>query len=92
MIDARRVAWTVVVLAIFLNLALLLSGKRLLVHERVVPQGEHYVVGQWGDLAKNEAPSIVCTYWTGRSVKRIVWWFGNGFASRDECPFLHSSE
>lgn len=71
------------------NLALLVSGQRLLIGEQIVRPGQHVVVGEWGDLASNNATSIVCTYWTGRSVTPIVWWLGSGLWSRDSCPFFH---
>lgn len=71
------------------ELFLLVSGYRILIGERIVNPGENVVVGQWGNLGKNDQASIVCRYWTGRSVTPIVWWHGNGFMSRDTCPFLH---
>jgi hypothetical protein len=70
------------------NFGLLFSGYRLLIGERVVQPGEHFIADQWGDLGKNDQASIVCKYWTGRSVKLIVWWYPSGFAAKDECPFL----
>ena len=75
--------------AILADIALLLSGYRILIGERIVQPGEHYLAGRWGDLASNEQASIVCRYWTGRNVKLIVWWYGAGFMSKDECPVLH---
>lgn len=85
----RTFGWVAVAL-VAVNLLLLLTGTRLLIGERIVQPGQHVVVGQWGDLASNQQASIVCRYWTGRSVTPIVWWYGNGFMSRDSCPFLHS--
>lgn len=71
------------------DLFLLLSGYRLLIGERIVEPGENVVVGEWGNLGEADQASIVCRYWTGRSVTPIVWWHGAGFMSRDSCPFLH---
>lgn len=86
MSDAFKIAF---VGTLFANLALLVSDYRVLIGERIVQPGQHVVVDRWGDLANNDAPSIVCTYWTGRNVKPIVWWYGAGFLSKDSCPFLH---
>ena len=86
----KRAATYVIIAVIIANIALLFSGYRILIGERIVQPGEHYVAGQWGDLAGNEQASIVCTYWTGRNSKLIVWWYGGDFMSKDECPFLHT--
>lgn len=83
--------WTIAGGILLANLALLISDYRVLINERIVRPGQHLVVGEWGDLGKNGASSIVCTYWTGRSVTPIVWWYGGGFMSKDSCPFLHKA-
>jgi hypothetical protein len=85
----RRAIVAIAAIVIVADIALLLSGYRILINERIVRPGERYIAGQWEDVGKNQAPSIVCWYWTGRSMKPIVWWYGNGFMSKDECPFLH---
>ncbi len=54
------------------NLAMMLSGYRLLLEERIVHPGEKYLAGEWGDVGEDDAHSLVCRYWTGRSVKPMV--------------------
>jgi hypothetical protein len=55
----KKAAISVIIAAIVANMALLLSGYRILIGERIVQPGEHYVAGQWGDLAGDEQASIV---------------------------------
>ena len=85
----KRVVIVLGVLALLADIMLLATGYRLLVYERFVRRGEHYVVQGWGDLASNSQASFACTYWTGRSVKRTVLWYSpNNIMGRDECPLL----
>ncbi|MFN3585634.1 hypothetical protein [Phenylobacterium sp.] len=69
---------------------LLISGNRILLEERRVEPGEHYVAGDWGDLASNSQASLVCTYFTGRSAPKIAvyWYSASNVLGRDSCPFI----
>ena len=79
--------------ALIADLALLLSGYRVLIRERRVDPGEHYAVAEYGDLGRMAQASLVCRYFTGRSVLTKVFWHSpNGFLGTDECPFLDRGE
>jgi hypothetical protein len=68
---------------------LLLSGKALLIGENKVNPGDVYTVPDYGDLGKNGQSSLVCKYFTGRSIKLSVYWYSpNGILGKSECPFL----
>lgn len=71
------------------SLALLLTGTRLLVWERHVEPGQSFVVQDYGDLGENGQASLVCWYFTGRSVlSQVFWYSSNNILGRDSCPFL----
>lgn len=72
-------------------LGLIATGSRLLVAERLVRPGETYVVGGWGDVGAAAQPSLVCTYFTGRSGLRtaVFWYSAANVMGRDSCPFLY---
>jgi hypothetical protein len=73
------------------NLVLLITGRRVLMHERRVDPGDHYTVTEYGDLGKSEQSSLVCRYWTGRSVTtNVVWFSPNNMMGRDQCPFVQA--
>jgi hypothetical protein len=79
----------VVVLAVVIDVTLLVSGYRLLLSERTVTPGQSYVVDGWGDLGKSAQASLVCRYFTGRSVITSVFWYSpNNILGKDSCPFL----
>jgi hypothetical protein len=68
-------------------LGLLVTGHRILVWERKVNPGDHYVVEGWGDLGAAQQASLACYYFTGRSFKLSVFWYGMGnVMGKDECP------
>lgn len=70
-------------------ITLLVSDRRVLVWETRIHPGQTYVVGEWGDLGKASASSLVCRYFTGRSVLTTVYWHSpNNIMGRDQCPFL----
>jgi hypothetical protein len=80
----------VVLLGVVTSLALLLTDHRLLVWERKVDPGDNLVVEGYGNLGENNAASLACWYFTGRSVTTRVFWYGPDgfFGARDQCPFL----
>lgn len=79
-----RVALAIVLLG---EAYLLLSGRRLLIWERKVEVGERYVAGEWGDLGRNQAPSLVCRYFNGRRVLLTVYWYSEAeILGRSVCP------
>lgn len=72
-------------------IALLVSGKRVLIHEVKVNPGEHYVVEEHGDLGASKNATLVCRYFTGRSVLVSVFWYSsNNIMGKDQCPFIAS--
>ena len=75
-------------LALLADVALLASGARILVHEKIIPAGEPGTAeGFEGHRA--DAPSIECRYFTGRSIRSSSKWYSpNGVMGIDECPFL----
>jgi hypothetical protein len=69
---------------------LLISGNRVLLSETKVEPGQNYVVSDWGNLGKAEQASLVCKYFTGRSVKISVYWYSpNNLLGKDQCPFVN---
>jgi hypothetical protein len=87
------VKWALIVGVLFVtaDLFLLVSGRRVLISERLVRPGENFVVGEWGDLGANENASLVCRYFTGRStVTRVLWYSPNNILGRDSCPTITS--
>ena len=88
---AKHTALALLLAAIFGCVTLLLSGKRVLVSETKVTPGEHFVVPDHGDLGSNKQASLVCRYFTGRSILTTVFWFSsNNIMGRDQCPFIDS--
>lgn len=85
-----RVAVAVVLLGVGTSLALLMTDHRLLVGEKKVEPGDYVIVEDYGNLGENNGASLVCWYFTGRSITTRVFWYGsNGFfGARDQCPFL----
>lgn len=79
----------VLAFVIFADLMLMISGYRLLIHERAVQPGQSYSAGHWGDLGSYERETIACWYWTGRRLLPEAFWYGAGKSERDECSFLH---
>lgn len=71
------------------SIGLLVTGARVLVWEAKVDPGQTYIAGEWGDLGKAQSPSLVCRYFTGRSIKMTAFWYSpNNIMGRDSCPFL----
>ena len=78
------------IIGIVFPLLLLLSGKRVLVHERIVHHGE--VLPEDGNrvLSSADREVLVCEYFTGRSfVPRLMNYSVVGAqGTTDSCPFL----
>jgi hypothetical protein len=72
--------------AIAFSLVLLLSGRRVLVWETTIHPGEVYNVPGFGRVGPDESTQFICTYFTGRSFKKAVYWL------RDQCPFIVTDE
>lgn len=72
------------------ELWLLVTGSRILIEETKVQPGQHYVAGDWGDLAGNTQASLVCRYFTGRSSPKmaVYWYASSNVFGRDSCPFI----
>ncbi len=70
-------------------IALLVTGKRVLVSEVKVNPGDNYSVPDYGNLGEGKSASLVCRYFTGRSVLiRVFWYSPNNIMGKDECPFI----
>ena len=83
------IAKLAVLSAVALELFLLISGYRILVHQKLVHPGEHYLAGEWGDLGDNGQASLACTYFTGRSFNlNVIWYAAGNFMGMDQCPFV----
>lgn len=84
-----RLITLIAALAAAISLALLLSGKRVLISEKKVNPGESYFVSDYGNLGESKQASLVCEYFTGRSLLTKVFWHSpNNILGRDQCPFL----
>lgn len=89
----RRIALGVAAVLLVAELALLVSGAKVLVWEdRVRPGGKPYFVEGYGNLAKDSPGSegnLVCRYFTGRGVvTRVLWYSPNNFMGADQCSFI----
>jgi hypothetical protein len=70
-------------------LFLLISGKRVLISETKVEPGQEYVLPEHGNLGSAQQASLVCKYFTGRSVRiSVLWYSSNNIMGKDQCPFL----
>jgi hypothetical protein len=86
----RKIA-TAVAILISLCAILLLTDRRVLVWERKVNPGESYIVAGYGDLKSQKQESLVCHYFTGRSIlPRVMWYSSNNILGRDQCPLIVS--
>jgi hypothetical protein len=72
-----------------LLLALLVLDLRVLIGESKVEPGKTFVVAGHGDLGKAQQATLVCRYFTGRSIKTQVFWYSaNNMFGKDQCPFV----
>lgn len=70
-------------------LLLLVFDLRVLIGETKVQPGQKFLIEDYGDLGHNQQGTLVCRYFTGRSVKTIVFWYSpSNVLGKDECPFL----
>lgn len=88
-VRALRVILIAVAVVLLASLALLLSGRRVLIWEVRVLPGDHYAVPEHGDLGAANNACLVCRYYTGRSIQTSVFWYSsNGLLGKDQCPFI----
>ncbi len=91
-----HVSWAISLLlfvAALVCVLLLASGNRLLIYEHKVNPGEEYVVFEHGDLGAAQQASLVCRYFTGRSVLTSVFWYSpDNLMGKDQCPFITSEK
>ena len=86
------IIWALAAIVV-VNIGLLMTDRRLLIHERRVNPGESYSVPEWGDLGTAQQAQLACRYWTGRGVSlRVLWYSANGIMGRDQCPFIDSGK
>ena len=84
-----RLTAFIATVAVGSSFALLLSGKRVLISEKKVSPGESYFVSEYGNLGESKQASLVCEYFTGRTLlTRVFWYSPNNILGRDQCPFL----
>ena len=76
------IVWTVAAI-VAADLALLLSGYRILIKEE---RGAEYTPYSKYFGAKKVGDTLACTYWTGRSVRTAT--AGAYDWKPDECPFF----
>lgn len=80
---------SLIVTSFLLQLLLLFSGARVLFLERKINPGDLYEMPDYGNLGDMNQSSLVCSYFTGRSIINSVFWYSsNNFMGRDQCPFL----
>lgn len=85
-----RLAALVLIAATCCVLALLLSGRRVLISERKVEPGGEVSVEGYTEAAQAQ---LVCRYFTGKKVLTKVFWHSpNNFLGKDECPFITSAD
>lgn len=74
-----------------ISLMLAVSDRRLLIWQDKAEVGQHYYVDGYGDLYGNAQASLVCSYWTGWSIKKSVFWYDAGgfMGSKDQCPLIY---
>ena len=76
-------------ISILFPLLLLFSGARILFSEKRVNPGDLFTVQDYGNLGQMNQSSLVCKYFTGRSIITSVFWYSsNNFMGRDQCPFF----
>jgi hypothetical protein len=82
-----RVLWALLAAGGVLCVALVISGKGVLISQRFVNPGETYIVPGWGDLGTAEQTQLACRYFVGTRVRWQVFWYSpNGFMGRADCP------
>ena len=69
-----------------LELALLITGSRVLVSERRVLPGQEPGVEGYRPAAQTQ---LVCTYFDGRALRTsVLWYSSNNIMGRDSCSFF----
>ena len=74
----RRLFAAAIGLLLVLDVALLVTDRRILIGEALVG---------------GPAPYLTCRYFTGRSVRQREWHYAsNGIMGRDSCPFVDTGD
>lgn len=84
-----------IILAILAGIAavfLISTDQRMLVWETKVVPGERYEVPGVGDVGKSAHASLVCRYFTGRSLAIKVVAYRPETGRDDGCPFLAANQ
>jgi hypothetical protein len=85
----RNLSYAVVGALVVLWLALILSGKGVLISQRRVSPGDTYVVPDWGDLGDASQQQLACRYFIGTRVRWQVFWYSpSGIMGRADCPIF----
>ena len=78
-----------VALLAFFEVTLLVGGFRVFLWQALVQPGQTYMVSGFGDVGKQGQASLVCRYFTGRTIATdVLWYSSTNQMGRDECPFL----
>lgn len=79
-------------LIVAISLLLAVSDRRLLIWQHKVLAGSDYYVEGHGSFSNDDQDSLVCSYWTGWSVKKSVFWYSaNGIFGKDQCPVIFNA-
>jgi hypothetical protein len=71
-------------------LAVILSGRSVLVWQDIAQPGETYHLKGYGNLGDSKGPSLACYYFTGWSIVGVAFWYSpNDIFGRHRCPPLH---
>ena len=83
------IAGVVLALGGALALTLLVTDRRVLVREVLINPGQPYTIDGWDGVGRFGEPSLLCRYFTGRSVKTFVFEYSaTGRGGIDSCPFI----
>ena len=89
---SRMLVMILAVLALA-DVALLVSGRCILLGETKVSPRQTYVVGVHGGVGRNEQASLVCRYFTGRTVLTKVYWYPTDTVmGQARCPYFAAAE
>jgi len=84
----KKALFLIFIAVLAASAALLITGKRILLSETKVKPGDSYSAPDYGNLGESKSASLVCKYFTGRSVlTRVFWYSPNNLMGKDECPF-----
>jgi hypothetical protein len=88
----KKLVYALVALVLIVEIAVIVSGRSLLVWQHTVRPGEKYILEDYGDIGKAGGKSLACYYFTGMSVVGTAFHFSaNNIFGRNRCPFFNDS-